>query len=179
MHDELKKAMLAAVGAAAVTAEKAREAVDGLAERGEAAVEQGRAMTDGLRRSVGARMDLAARRADLAAQMAGLSEEELKTFLKLCDRVYDSFGVPCGNRFVGQLKKAVPVFVACGGEKATALDFLFASKILRRAVKKPAAGREAEIRALTRCIREHYGKNVFVRSAAMLAEWTAPAVKDD
>ena len=108
-----------------------------------------------------------------------LSEEELKTFLKLCDRVYDSFGVPCGNRFVGQLKKAVPVFVACGGEKATALDFLFASKILRRAVKKPAAGREAEIRALTRCIREHYGKNVFVRSAAMLAEWTAPEVKDD
>ena len=33
MYDELKKAMLAAVGAAAVTAEKAREAVDGLAER--------------------------------------------------------------------------------------------------------------------------------------------------
>ncbi len=80
MYDELKKAMLAAVGAAAVTAEKAREAVDGLAERGEAAVEQGRAKTDELRRSVGARMDL-------AAQMAGLSEEELEQVRALVERL--------------------------------------------------------------------------------------------
>ena len=80
MYDELKKAMLAAVGAAAVTAEKAREAVDGLAERGEAAVEQGKAKTDELRRSVGARMDL-------AAQMAGLSEEELEQVRALVERL--------------------------------------------------------------------------------------------
>ena len=80
MYDELKKAMLAAVGAAAVTAEKAREAVDGLAERGEAAVEQGRAKTDELRRSVGARMDL-------AAQMAGLSEAELEQVRALVERL--------------------------------------------------------------------------------------------
>lgn len=108
-----------------------------------------------------------------------LSDEELRTFLKLCDLVYDQFGIPCGNRFVSQLKKAVPVFVACGGEKGTALDFLFASKILRRVVKKPFAGRTAARNTLVCAIEKSYGKNVFVHSIKFLTDWSAPEEEHD
>lgn len=50
--DELKKLVLAGVGAAAVTAEKAEKLVDYCVEKGEITVEQGKVMNEELKRNI-------------------------------------------------------------------------------------------------------------------------------
>ena len=44
--------------------------------------------------------------------------------------MYDVLDITFGNRINNQIDEFVPVFVACGGTKEDALDFLFSSKIL-------------------------------------------------
>ena len=50
--EELKKIVLAGVGAAAVTAEKAEQLINYCVEKGEITVEQGKVMNEELRRNV-------------------------------------------------------------------------------------------------------------------------------
>lgn len=52
LGEELKRVVLAGVGAVAMTAEKSKELVDALVEKGELTVEQGKAMNEELRRNV-------------------------------------------------------------------------------------------------------------------------------
>ena len=47
LGDGVKKVLLAGIGTAAVTAEKSKEVLDKMAERGEAAVEQGKVSESG------------------------------------------------------------------------------------------------------------------------------------
>lgn len=47
LGDGVKKVLLAGIGTAAVTAEKSKEVLDKMAERGEAAVEQGKVLKSG------------------------------------------------------------------------------------------------------------------------------------
>ena len=49
LGDGVKKVLLAGIGTAAVTAEKSKEVLDKMAERGEAAVEQGKVLNQELR----------------------------------------------------------------------------------------------------------------------------------
>ncbi len=55
-----------------------------------------------------------------------------RKFTKLTDYVSDNFGVAFGNRVLNQIISFVPVYVACGGKKEEALDFIFSSKILSK-----------------------------------------------
>jgi len=59
-----------------------------------------------------------------------LTKEDFAVFKKLADFTYDTFDITFGNRILNQIEKFVPVFVACGGSKEEALDFLFTRKIL-------------------------------------------------
>ncbi len=52
IRENLKKLMLAGLGAVAVAAEKTREAVDGLAKHGEAALEKTKAANEELKRVI-------------------------------------------------------------------------------------------------------------------------------
>ena len=52
LGDGVKKVLLAGIGTAAVTAEKSKEVLDKMAERGEAAVEQGKVLNQELRHNV-------------------------------------------------------------------------------------------------------------------------------
>ncbi|MDY2575125.1 MAG: hypothetical protein SOW55_04035 [Bacilli bacterium] len=59
-----------------------------------------------------------------------LTREELETFKKLSNFTYETFDITFGNRILNQINEFVPVFVATGGTKEEALDFLFTRKIL-------------------------------------------------
>lgn len=59
-----------------------------------------------------------------------LTKEDFAVFKKLADFTYDTFDITFGNRILNQIETFVPVFVACGGSKEEALDFLFTRKIL-------------------------------------------------
>ena len=52
LYDAMKKIALAGVGAAAISAEKAKELVDKLVDRGEITVEQGKVMNEKLKHDV-------------------------------------------------------------------------------------------------------------------------------
>jgi len=56
-------------------------------------------------------------------------------FVKLntiCDYVYDKFGIAIGNRIINQITNIVPVFVACGGTKETAIDYMISKKLVAK-----------------------------------------------
>lgn len=61
-----------------------------------------------------------------------LKREEYEKFSKLTDFVLDAFDVNFGNRILNQIVRFVPVYVACGGTSAKALDLMFSRKVLRK-----------------------------------------------
>lgn len=52
ISDDLKKILLAGIGAAAITVEKSKEVVDSLIKKGELTVEQGKVINEELKRKV-------------------------------------------------------------------------------------------------------------------------------
>lgn len=59
-----------------------------------------------------------------------MTKEDFEKFKKLSDFTYDTFDLTFGNRILNQISLFVPAFIACGGTKEEALDFLFTRKIL-------------------------------------------------
>ena len=72
------------IGAAALTAEKARDMVDHLVEKGELSIEQGKVLNEELKHHIQTRVDeaknerAAQRMEQLSSQVRSLSAEELK-----------------------------------------------------------------------------------------------------
>ena len=61
-----------------------------------------------------------------------LTLEDYQTFKKLTDFTYDTFDLTFGNRILHQIQLFVPAFVASGGTKEEALDFMFAEKVISK-----------------------------------------------
>lgn len=59
-----------------------------------------------------------------------LNAEDLEKFRKLTDFTSETFDLTFGNRIMNQIYNMVPVYVACGGTKEEALDFMFARKVI-------------------------------------------------
>ena len=87
LYDELRKVLMAGVGAVAVTAEKAKEIADGLIEKGELTVEQGKFVSDAFCKNVSEKVDRAAKKVDLSARMMALSPEELEQVKEIIARM--------------------------------------------------------------------------------------------
>lgn len=85
--EDLKKLLLAGIGAAAITLEKSKEMVDILVQKGELTVEQGRVLNEELRRKIREKAaEAAPKRSDsqpaagsdaIMAALEGLSKEQL------------------------------------------------------------------------------------------------------
>ena len=90
-----------------------------------------------------------------------LNDSDLRKFDALCDYVKEKFDILFGNRIMVQIEKFVPVYVALGGTKEEALDFMFAKKILRKLSGKYEAYLKDELAALKLYINNLYGKGVF------------------
>lgn len=59
-------------------------------------------------------------------------DKDAKKFQALADFTYEVFDLTFGNRIYRQIQRFVPVFVALGGTKEEALDFLFARKVIAK-----------------------------------------------
>ena len=97
----------------------------------------------------------------LADESKHLNDRDVKKFETLCDYIKDRFDVLFGNRIMVQIEKFVPIYVALGGTKEEALDFMFAKKILRKLEGKYEAYLKDELIALKPYIDSLYGKGVF------------------
>ena len=61
-----------------------------------------------------------------------MTEEVLKKIDAMDDYVIKHFRIAFGNRIVAHMRKFVPVYVACGGEEVSGVDYFIARKILRK-----------------------------------------------
>ena len=101
-----------------------------------------------------------------------LNEEDLEKFFKICDLMKEAFDVRFGNRIMVQIENFVPVYVALGGTKEEALDFMFSHKILRKVEGRYEDFIKDELANLSKLINTLYGKNVFTRTEAKIAKLT-------
>ena len=101
-----------------------------------------------------------------------LNDVERNKFEALCEYIKDKFDILFGNRIMVQIEKFVPVFVALGGKKEEALDFMFAKKILRKLEGKYLEYRQEELAELNSYIAKEYGKGVFRETERVIAKMT-------
>ncbi len=100
-----------------------------------------------------------------------LSKKDTEKFLKICDFMKEAFDVRFGNRIMVQIETFVPVYVALGGSKEQALDFMFARKILRKVDGRNEDFVKDELNNLTKLINTLYGKKVFTESETLIAKY--------
>lgn len=80
----------------------------------------------------------------------------------------DKFRVAFGNRILKQLKTFVPVYVACGGVEAEAIDYILATKVFRKFESLNLSLIRDEIRGLISYMDSLFGKGVMQESIAYL-----------
>ncbi len=80
INEDLKKVLLAGIGAVATTVEKSQEMVDTLIKKGQITVEQGKVLNEELKRAVKEKQqkDTPEREISIVDQLDQLSEEEIK-----------------------------------------------------------------------------------------------------
>ena len=67
-----------------------------------------------------------------ACEKNAVSEKGINIINKLDDYVINHFRIAFGNRIMKQLKTFVPVYVACGGDEVSGIDYFLAKKVLRK-----------------------------------------------
>lgn len=82
----------------------------------------------------------------------------------ISEYVFEQFDVAIGNRILHQIESIVPVFVACGGTKETAIDFMLSKKLLSKIEGRFEDYVKGALKKLLALIEKTYGQNVLVRS---------------
>ena len=59
-----------------------------------------------------------------------MTKNDFEKLAKVTDYIYDQFEVTFGNRVLNQIDQMIPIFIAAGGKKEDALDFILARKVL-------------------------------------------------
>lgn len=80
------------------------------------------------------------------------------------ENILQKMDITFGNRMKTQLNDFVPVYVACGGTKAGAIDYFLAHKILRKLDDKYDVYIADCLKELIEGLNSIYGENVFERS---------------
>ncbi len=100
-----------------------------------------------------------------------LSKADWSKFRSILNKTYEDFEITFGNRVYHQIELFVPVFVACGGSKEEALDFMFAEKIASKLEGRYEEFVKDALIALRDEIDRTYGKNAFPLTHERLAHY--------
>ena len=93
-----------------------------------------------------------------------MSQADYEKFTKITDFIYDQFDLTFGNRILTQIDNLVPIFVACGGTKEDALDFLLSRKIIYKLEGRFEEYVKGALKELLALIEKTYGASVLKRS---------------
>ncbi len=99
-----------------------------------------------------------------------LNATDHQKFIKICDFIRDAFEIKFGNRIMVQIETFVPVYVALGGTKEEAIDFMLARKILRKLQGAYQDYVKEELAKLKNLIEQTYGKGVFKETEKLIAK---------
>ena len=86
----------------------------------------------------------------------------------ICDFIYNKFDITFGNRILNQIVKLVPVFVACGGAKEDAIDFIVSRKIISKIEGRFEEYVKGALKDLLTLITKTYGIDVLYRSEKVI-----------
>ncbi|MCX5775689.1 MAG: hypothetical protein NTV44_04960 [Firmicutes bacterium] len=100
-----------------------------------------------------------------------MTEVTLDKFKKLDTFIFNKFSLAFGNRIQKQMKIFVPNYVAAGGTEVEALDYIFASKILKKFVSLNIAFLHEELKELISEIEKLFGKGNFAQSKKIIEDF--------
>ena len=92
-----------------------------------------------------------------------LSQYDYDKMNAICNFVYEQFDIAIGNRILNQIDNIVPVFVACGGKKETAIDFMLSKKLIGKIEGRFEDYVKGALKDLLDLINKTYGEGVLVR----------------
>ena len=92
-----------------------------------------------------------------------MSDADYKKFNKITDFVYEEFDIAIGNRIMNQVENLVPVYVACGGTKEEAVDFLLSRKLIAKIEGRFEEYVKGALKQLNALIAETYGEGTLKR----------------
>ncbi len=99
-----------------------------------------------------------------------LTQSELDKFMSVCDFIYENLDVAIGNRIVKQIEELVPTFVACGGKKEDALDFLLTRKVIVKLEGRFEEYVKDSLKRLLVVLEKTYGAGVFAKSERLIRQ---------
>ena len=100
----------------------------------------------------------------LANEAYQLTKADLDKFNAICNFIFDQFDIAFGNRILNQIMSVVPVFVACGGTKEDAIDFLLSRKVISKIEGRFEEYVKGALKDLLALIEKTYGPAVLKRS---------------
>ena len=105
---------------------------------------------------------------DEAERDHAVGADTLDKIAKLDNYVIDKFRIAFGNRIMKQLKRFVPVYVACGGTELEGVDYILATKVFRKFESLNLSLIRDEIRPLVTYLDALFGKGVMKDSIKYL-----------
>lgn len=99
-----------------------------------------------------------------------LNEEDWNNLDEIDEMLKEKLDITFGNRIKMQIDKFVPVYVACGGSKEEALDYLLTHKVLRKLENRYETYLKDSLKELIEIIEIQYGENVFVESVTLIEQ---------
>lgn len=97
----------------------------------------------------------------LSVPAFAMNTDDTDKFRRICDFTTDTFDIHFGNRFMKQIMKFVPVYVAAGGTKEEALDLMFSERIRRKLDGAYEDYVKEGLIGLLKQLRMTYGTGVF------------------
>lgn len=99
---------------------------------------------------------------------ANMLSENDKEKIKQVDVYLKEMDITFGNRIMSQMDDFVPVYIACGGTKEEAIDYLLTHKILRKLDERYEPYLITKLEELELGLNEIYGENRFKQSIAKI-----------
>ena len=89
-----------------------------------------------------------------------MNEADIAKLNTITSYIYDQFGIAIGNRILMQVEKLVPIFVASGGTKERAIDFMLSKKAICKIEGRFEDYVKDALNGLISLIHQTYGQNV-------------------
>lgn len=92
-----------------------------------------------------------------------LSSKDMMQFEKITNFIKEQFDITFGNRILTQIENIVPIYVACGGKKEEALDFILSRKVISKIEGRFEDYVKNALKDLLTLINKTYGEHTLKR----------------
>lgn len=93
-----------------------------------------------------------------------MNTSDFEKLYKVTDYISEQFDIVFGNRILNQIEQLIPVYVACGGSKEEAIDFLLSRKVISKIEGRFEDYVKGALKELLGIINDTYGAGTLVRS---------------